>query len=312
MKRFIRIHILRVEANPDGELIKDLVRLDEKLLELDRAAEISDDLLRSKFSSFHMAFPKDLPPDPYSDEYRQKQFELYEKIAGKPYSLSNEEIPIDEKVDTTHPYPYNTQSPTTVGNQLIGMGHLIRNLAVPPGGRILEFGPGWGNTTQILALMGYQVTAVDIAANFIRLIRERMRRAGLDNVEVVQDDFSFCSRVTQPYDAIVFYASFHHASDHLRLIQSFDRAVKRDGLVMFAAEPIVDGYPIPWGLRMDGEALRAIRRCGWLELGFDESYFRNALARQGWFVRKLVSRESTPLALNFIARRIESATPRSG
>ncbi len=38
---------------------------------------------------------------------------------------------------------------------------------------------------------------------------------------------------------------------------------------------------MPWGVRTDGESLWAIRRNGWLELGFHPDYFRQALGRVG-------------------------------
>lgn len=57
--------------------------------------------------------------------------------------------------------------------------------------------------------------------------------------------------VEEPYDAILFFECFHHASDHLALMAAFDKAVKKNGIVCFASEPISDDFPIPWGLRMD-------------------------------------------------------------
>lgn len=69
------------------------------------------------------------------------------------------------------------------------------------------------------------------------------------------------------------------------------RAVKPGGRVYFGGEPITDGFPVPWGLRLDGESLWAIRKHGWLELGFTESYFVKALERTGWAVTKHASNE---------------------
>jgi len=60
------------------------------------------------------------------------------------------------------------------------------------------------------------------------------------------------------------------------------------GLVAFCAEPIVgDGtpwLPYPWGLRLDGLSLLAIRRWGWMEVGFCESYFKKLLRSLGWTI----------------------------
>ena len=74
------------------------------------------------------------------------------------------------------------------------------------------------------------------------------------------------------------------------------------GRVVFAGEPISRKLNAPWGLRMDGESLWAIRTNGWLELGFRRSYFLQALERYGW-VAKRVTCLDTPSGEIFVARR---------
>lgn len=76
------------------------------------------------------------------------------------------------------------------------------------------------------------------------------------------------------YVAAVFFECFHHCDDHRRLLRALHRAVQPGGCVVFAAEPIAPDYPVPWGVRMDGEALWAIHNFGWLELGFRDDYLR--------------------------------------
>jgi hypothetical protein len=79
----------------------------------------------------------------------------------------------------------------------------------------------------------------------------------------------------------VFFESFHHCADHNRLLRALAAALAPGGHVYFGAEPITRDFPVPWGIRTDGESLWAIRQNGWLELGFRESYFRTALRRAG-------------------------------
>ena len=88
--------------------------------------------------------------------------------------------------------------------------------------------------------------------------------------------------VSEPFDAAIFFECFRHCSDHMRLLRALQSAVKPDGQIYFVAEPIVPDFPLPRGLRMDGESLWAIRSNGWMEVGYRESYFREALARTGW------------------------------
>ena len=85
-------------------------------------------------------------------------------------------------------------------------------------------------------------------------------------VNAVNADFMWAETVEDPFDAAVFFESFHHCSDHMRLLRALRQAVKPDGRAYFAAEPILPDFPIPWGLRMDGESLWAIRSNGWMEL----------------------------------------------
>ena len=73
------------------------------------------------------------------------------------------------------------------------------------------------------------------------------------------------------------------------------------GVILFAAEPIVD-LPYPWGLRLDGQSLWSIRQLGWLELGFDRSYFMQALRDTGWVGKRLHSRAISSLPDVVVAR----------
>jgi ubiquinone/menaquinone biosynthesis C-methylase UbiE len=240
-----------------------------------------DDQLRKYFSEYSAQYDKNLPDDPFSDQYRRKQFSLYEQLSGKQYSPDNEISTFDVEEHALRPFPYCHGSSETVGNQLMAIGYVIKAMKLPKGSKILEFGPGWGNTTLALAKMGYAVTAVDIENNFVELIKKRASMEFLD-INVIRGDFSYIETVENEFDAILFFECFHHAQDHNRIMENFDRALRPGGIVCFGAEPITGDFPIPWGLRMDGESLWAIRRNGWLELGFNKKYFNSALERAGW------------------------------
>lgn len=273
-------------AADDGDglrVVRTLAELDVELQNLDRLAAVSDDALRDGCTQFRMDLTDPMPADPWSPEYRAKVFEMYEFLYGSPYHPSNEvtEFDIDENVRA--PFPYSSASSATVGGHLMGIGHLIRTMALPANSRVLELGPGWGNTTIALAQMGHTVTAVDIEPNFVKLITERAARIGA-SIDSRQGDFALIKELDPGFDAVLFFECFHHAADHLGVLESLDRVVKPGGRVYFAAEPISESLPHPWGLRLDGESLWAIRRHGWLELGFQSSYFEAALAKYGWSI----------------------------
>jgi 2-polyprenyl-3-methyl-5-hydroxy-6-metoxy-1,4-benzoquinol methylase len=266
---------------PIQEVIHTLDELDEMLAQVDVAAARSDDAVRHIFRTFRMDIDYRLPDDPYSERYREAVLEMYEWLHGTPYTVANEETPFDSAAAVDAPFPYSTQSATTVGDYLMAVGHIIRRFELPPGSRVLEFGAGWGNTTLALAQMGHKVTAIDIWPRFTDLITARAQKINVD-VETLVGDFSLIHQLEGQFDAVLFFESFHHCSNHLDLIAGLDRVVAPNGRVMFAAEPILKSFPVPWGLRLDGESLWAIRRHGWLELGFQRSYFEQVLDRYGW------------------------------
>jgi len=290
------------EPPADYLVVRTLDQLDERLRFLDAAWAVSDDELRRGFATFRMELDQQMPENPFSDEYRAAVFDLYEWLHGKPYTATNEFTPFDVDACANAPFPYATHSGVTVGNHLIAVGHVIRTLNLPAGSRVLEFGPGWGNTTLALAQMGHHVTAVDIGQNFVDLITIRAARQNVA-IEVLLGDFTMIHQLEGTYDAVLFFESFHHCSDHLDLLSGLDRVVAPGGRVLFAAEPVYESWPVPWGLRFGGEALWAIRKNGWLELGFRRSYFLEALERYGWNAERVDCPETNAGEI-FVGRRI--------
>ena len=89
----------------------------------------------------------------------------------------------------------------------------------------------------------------------------------------------------EPFDAAVFFESFHHCADHLAMLRRLHDIVRPGGAVLFASEP-VQHLDYPWGPRLDGLSVWSSRTYGWLELGFDCAYFDRALAHTGWSGRR--------------------------
>ncbi len=275
----VKTHVTQ-DPKPNVTIITDLQELDQKLNEVKEAWKVSDDAMRSVFSSFEMTYPSDMPSDPYSSEYSDRVFDYYKAISGRDsYEVSNEHM--DFPVDPSRPFPFYTESPQTVGHQMMGIGFIISAMNLPPRSSVLELGAGWGNTTIALARMGYDLVAVDINESFADCITERAEKLNLD-VESVTGTFLDVDKLGRTFDAVLFYESFHHCSDHRELISKLADVVNPGGKVFFAAEPILEAFPVPWGIRVDGESLWAIRQNGWLELGFQESYFVRTLLRLGW------------------------------
>ncbi|MBS1959525.1 MAG: class I SAM-dependent methyltransferase [Bdellovibrionales bacterium] len=113
------------------------------------------------------------------------------------------------------------------------------------------------------------------------MIKGRLSKVG-KTAKLINRDFLEVHKLGQKFDAVIFNASFHHCSDHQQMIKNLDQLIAPGGKVYFCNEPITDGQPYPWGLRLDGESIFHIRLHGWLELGFQETYFRDLMTKNGW------------------------------
>jgi 2-polyprenyl-3-methyl-5-hydroxy-6-metoxy-1,4-benzoquinol methylase len=264
-------------------ILRSLEELDREMIRIDTiAAEENDDAMRRALNGFRFDPGLSLPADPHSAAYAEAQKQLYELVAGRQtyQSAENEYVALDLKHHVDAPFPYATRSSITVGEQLMAIGFLTRALELNPGDRILEFGPGWGNTTLQFRQMGHPVTAVDVNPLFLDVIRLRLKKLGLDVETAAADMLEF--RSPTRFERVVFFECFHHCSDHVRMIRNLDQLVAPGGMVVFGGEPITDDCPMPWGLRLDGMSVWSTRKYGWLELGFRTDYFRELLHKHGW------------------------------
>jgi SAM-dependent methyltransferase len=261
-----------------------LGELDAELSKVAELFSVSEDAARADLDGFCVQLPSPPPADPFSDAYGVWVWDLYRHLSGRrEYHVGNEASPFDYERALVRPFPYETASPGVVGGDLVARGHLLRclgeeGIGLAPPARIVEFGPGWGNLTNDLVATGFSVTAVELDTKFCALIEERC--ALPSQLTLVQADM-LSYATDEPFDAAVFYASFHHCSDHLAMLRKLHDIVRPGGRVFFASEPI-QLMDYPWGPRLDGLSVWSTRTYGWLELGFDTAYFAEALARTGW------------------------------
>ena len=299
MPRAVRVAVRDLRPGGKVRRIGDLAALDVALREAYEAFQRSEDAGRRVLDGIEFVVTDPRPSDPASAAYREHELALYERLTGKPYTPASERSIFDLGEGVRSPFPYRTRTPEVVGDHLILLGFLLKAIPKPPPARILEFGPGWGNTTQALLQTGYDVTAVEIDPSFVDLIARRCASNADRLTLVTADMLEFTS--TQRFDVVLFFESFHHCQDHRRLLRQLHDVLAKDGVILFVAEPIVD-LPYPWGLRLDGQSLWAMRQLGWLELGFDRSYFMQALRDTGWAGERFHSRAISPLTDLVVAR----------
>ena len=287
-------------------VVRNVPELDaeiEHLRELERRS--FSEWLRARASFRFQEDIKALPSDPFSSAYRLAQMELYEQIAGvtgyNPWKAEPVPISVKDAVDP-HPFPFSTQDGELIGGHMVAIGNILRTMwGIKPGGghRILEYGCGTGFSTITLAASRYQVTAVDINADALKVIDTLAAARGL-KVTTFNGEFGSIPDESQKFDIILFYESFHHCLDFIPLLGKLHDQLAPDGTILFAGEPIFNDFPKPWGLRLDGASLWEIRTKGWLELGFREDFFLRVLAETGWEGKKLMFPGSPDM---FVAHR---------
>ena len=248
---------------------------------------VSDDAFRQSLTSWYLS-PKlfgPFPSDPFSPEFKAYQLDVYQRLAEQTYEVTNEETEFDFEQELKRPYPYGTLSANTVGSSLMGYGWVIKTMDLPAGARILEIGSGYGALTEHLAQTGYDVTCLDISASLLKFVQARNQ----DPVKTICGDMATVE-INGRFEAIIFNASLHHTLEHKAVIGRLESLLEPGGKVVFTAEPVVPKrskfVPYPWGVRLDGLSVWTINKWGWMELGFQQSYFIRLLSDAGWHLNR--------------------------
>ena len=211
--------------------------------------------------------------------YYLQMAEIYAPIANRVHSLDLEG---HDTLSPGEPWPFN-QAPVQAGYWLTAYGYTMAQMALEKGARVLEVGFGAGGLTEQMIRSGLSVTGVEVRESNCQMLRDRALRLG-HPVTVLKGDIADLP-LDGPYDAIVFFESFHHMSAPTSVLARLTRQLAPDGMLVFAAEPIQPAgplIPLPWGFRMDGASLGALREVGWVEFGFQEDFFHRMLADTGF------------------------------
>jgi SAM-dependent methyltransferase len=231
--------------------------------------------------------------DPFSAEYRATAMKLYLDLRGRPRDDYNPEI--DERTGSDLPSdiwrnasPWFFRSTQMASEFLICWGQMMRLLDLPTNSTasILEYGSGSGQLLLFLARMGLDAHAVDIDQPSLDLVAAQSAAMGLDvKCERALFGFGFESK---KFDRIIFFEAFHHAWDFGNLLDRLRERLSPGGRLILCGEPIVgqptSGIPFAWGPRLDGLSIFCMRRFGWMELGFTESFVIEAFHRSDWLL----------------------------
>ena len=231
--------------------------------------------------------------DPFSPAYYAGVRQVLALITLRPdYEPARDEAANYLPLAPTNYLPsiYQSGSSAWLGEFLQAFGGVLKALDLHRDARVLEYGAGEGMIAVQLARLGCDVTVVDIERRYLAIV-EAEAASLHTSVTTLHGQFGD-GPDNAAFDAILFFEAFHHALDHLGLLDRLRDRLAPGGRIVFAGEPIVEtgGYwaptlPYAWGPRLDALSLRAMRSYGWCELGYSRDYFVEALMRAGFVVR---------------------------
>jgi len=227
--------------------------------------------------------------DPFKPGYKAAAMELYLFLRGRAeqgYVAARDEAPAGRLPDNlwTGVVPWSFCDAKMASEHVLAWGHILSHLNLPPGGALLEYGPGSGQVLLMASRMGYRACGVDIDAVALEGIRAQAAHLDLP-VEVERNEFGR-GFDNQSFDAILFYEAFHHAFDFEDLLVRLHGRLKPGGRVVLCGEPVVGhvngAVPYAWGPRLDALSVFCMRRFDWMELGFTHRYLMKIARLKGW------------------------------
>jgi SAM-dependent methyltransferase len=277
-----------------------------EILTVDEFARRFDagELDRSHLHTFAVELPGDIDfgTDPLAAPHAEGVMATWRRVTGRTtYSAEvDEAFDIDQALHSARPYPYVSGDPVEVGRYIGAMAWFMREVKPRPGDRVAEYGSGWGHLALMMASLGCVTTAVDLNPGSVELLRRRAERQGVP-LEVIRGDFTEVS--VESSDLVVFFESFHHSARPFVLLDNVAAMLTEGGRLVLLADAVYSGFSQEWGVRLDGDAAFMARATGWLELGFERSFFIGELRRRGLHVLERVAPELGPYGQMIIAEK---------
>jgi len=106
-----------------------------------------------------------------------------------------------------HPLPIEANQ--TISQPYI-VALMIQAAAIKAGDKVLELGAGSGYAAAVISRIAQKVIGIERQHDLVELARERLRRLGYDNVEIVEGDGTKGCREEAPFDAVLAAASGSH------------------------------------------------------------------------------------------------------
>lgn len=111
-----------------------------------------------------------------------------------------------------HPLPIEANQ--TISQPYI-VALMIQAAEIGPEDKVLEVGSGSGYAAAVISRIAYRVIGIERQRDLVEVSRERLRRLGYDNVEIVEGDGTKGWPQEAPYSAILAAASGSHVPESL-------------------------------------------------------------------------------------------------
>ena len=128
-------------------------------------------------------------------------------------------------------YPLPIEANQTISQPYI-VALMIQAADIEDGDKVLEVGAGSGYAAAVISRIARRVIGIERQHELVEVARERMRRLGYDNVEIVEGDGTRGWPEEAPYDAILAAASGSHVPKPL-----VEQLAPGGSLVMPVGEP---------------------------------------------------------------------------
>lgn len=162
---------------------------------------------------------------------------------------------VAQKYEKLHGEIFNEVEQERLANALTRARATIRSGSEPL--RALDFGCGSGNLSRHMLALGFDVTAADVSADFLRLVERRFPDERLSLLQMNGRDLSNVPDAS--FDLIAAYSVLHHIPDYLGAIGELARVCRPGGVIMldheqsegyWQGDPVYDAFRKA-GLRFD-------------------------------------------------------------
>jgi SAM-dependent methyltransferase len=186
--------------------------------------------------------------------------------------------------------PFSAPPTYELGRCLHSFAHIVDNLGLAPGAKVLDVGCGPGWLSEWLARCGYDVTGVDISKDMVAIAQARI--AAIDGP--IADGITATAQFhalpvheiawEERFDAAILYDAMHHFHDEEATLRAIRRALVPGGQIY-----IHEGVRPEPGSPGERELIAEMEEYGTLEAPFDPDYLVDVIERSGFInLRRLV------------------------